>query len=932
MSNVPKLKKRAGEFEQKKQFDKALAVYLQILEEVSGSEDEADVALFNRVGDLMLRQGNVSEAVDHYERAVDLYAEGGFFNNAIALCNKILRNAPGRNSIYYKLGKISAKKGFTNDAKQNFLEYADRMQKSGKLDEAFRALKEFADLCPDQDDIRLMLADQLVKKDRKGEAIEQLQVLYERYESEGRSSEARATVDRMKAIDPAVEPQAPGQRAAPKSGDLVFLDVGFDAPAPPKARPPRPAEDQPRPKPAPVRRPSEPVRRPSMDGLPMIDAGPPTAKGAHEPLSHGARAAGADQGVDASPGLLAGFEQTALGAEASPPPVPLLDIEPTSIGGGRTARANSDLPLIDSELSVPDVSPDEAVSLPGELPMIEIPDTDTLRSAQRLDLIMPEDEAVNPLADLNASGSAIEPDEMPLQPDPSRSSLADGTEWEIRLEDTAFLDDTPSGGADLPLIHPSGHDGVQAAVDEDPAAARSALVERLRDAVADDPGNWQLHRQLGEALLEDGDREGGIDELEIAMVGFESTSDHASARAVADEILHLDPNSVRHHQKRVEYSFLLNDKTRLVDAYLQLADCLFRNGHEEKAQAVYQRVIDIAPDDARAQAALAVFGDTPGGAPAEPESSFAPPPASQAAPTRSAPPPPSPAQRAPAASKPSAQAPAKQPPKPAPASRTESVRDPLGDLRNAVKDLPLIEDTPSPPPARPRVAQPTPAAKVEPPKPAAKPEHRRSEPVRQPKRPEPKRPDPKRASRPAARHGSGGDDDFVNLSDWLSEDKTPKSTRMVADVREPESDQVDFSDMLERFKQGIAENVSDEDHEAHYDLGVAYKEMGLLDEAIAEFQKALRGVEHRIRTFEALGQCFIEKGQYQIAVTILSRAPAEPGATDEQLVGVLYLLGYASEALQKFNDALAYYERVFAVDITFRDVNDRLAALERVAK
>ncbi len=915
MSNVPKLKKRAGEFEQKKQFDKALAVYLQILAEVEGSEDEADVALFNRVGDLMLRQGNVSEAVDHYERAVDLYADGGFFNNAIALCNKILRNAPGRNSIYYKLGKISAKKGFTNDAKQNFLEYADRMQKGGKLDEAFRALKEFADLCPDQDDIRLMLADQLVKKDRKGEAIEQLQVLYERYESEGRSSEARATLDRMKAIDPAVEPQAPGARAVPKSGDLVFLDVGFDAPAPPKARPSRPAEPPPRPKPAPTKRPAEPVRRPSMDGLPMIDTEPPPPA----TLSPGSQAPGADEGMNASPGLLAGFEQTALGADGSAPPVPLLDIEPTALTG-RSGRANSDLPLIDSELSVPDVSPDEGVSLPGELPMIELPDADNLRSAQRLDLIMPEDEAVNPLADLNASGSAIEPDELPLHPDPSRSSLTDGTEWEIRLEDSAFLDSdtTPSGGADLPLIHPTGMDG-SSAVAEDPAEARSALVERLRDAVADDPGNWQLHRQLGEALLEDSDREGGIDELEIAMVGFESTSDHASARAVADEILHLDPNSVRHHQKRVEYSFLLNDKARLVDAYLQLADCLFRNGHEEKAQAVYQRVLDIAPDDARAQAALAVFGEAPAGAAAESESVFAPPPVAS---PRVEPPTPPPA---------SARAPAKQPPKPPPAPRTAPVRDPLGDLRNAVKDLPLIEDTPSAPP-KSRPVPSAPAAKKEPSRPEARPEPRRSEPVRQqPKRPEPKQ--PQRPSRPAARHvNSGSDEDFVNLSDWLSEERTPKSTRMVADVREPESDQVDFSDMLERFKQGIAENVSDEDHEAHYDLGVAYKEMGLLDEAIAEFQKALRGVEHRIRTFEALGQCFIEKGQYQIAVTILSRAPAEPGATDEQLVGVLYLLGYASEALQKWNDALAYYERVFAVDITFRDVNDRLAALERVAR
>jgi tetratricopeptide (TPR) repeat protein len=925
MSNVPKLKKRAGEFEQKKQFDKALAVYLQILEEVSGSEDEADVALFNRVGDLMLRQGNVSEAVDHYERAVDLYAEGGFFNNAIALCNKILRNAPGRNSIYYKLGKISAKKGFTNDAKQNFLEYADRMQKSGKLDEAFRALKEFADLCPDQDDIRLMLADQFAKKNRKGEAIEQLQVLYERYESEGRSGEARATVDRMKAIDPDVEPQAPGQRAAPKSGDLIFLDVGFDAPAPPKARPTRPAEQHPRPAaqraPAPpAKRPSEPIRRPSMDGLPMLDAGPPPA-----PLSHGARASGADEAIDSPSGLLAGFEQTALGADGSPPPVPLIDIEPTSMSSitGRTGRAKSDLPLIDSELSVPDVSPDESVSLPGELPMIELQDTDTLRSAQRLDLIMPEEEAVNPLADLRASGSAIEPDAEPLHPDPSRSSLEDGTEWEIRLEDSAFLnvDDSPSGGAELPLIHPNASDA-GAPIS---AEARSALVERLRDAVADDPGNWELHRQLGEALLEDGDREGGIDELEIAMVGFESTSDHASARAVADEILHLDPNSVRHHQKRVEYSFLLNDKSRLVDAYLQLADCLFRNGHEDKAQAVYQRVIDIAPDDARAQAALAVFGDATAAAPSE--STFAPPPLAQ-----------------PRAVPPGAPAPRPAPGKPAPAPKAPA-RDPLADMRNAVKDLPLIEDTPSAPsrrePPRPsaqRAPAPPPAARKEPARPEPhKPEPRRSEPVRQqakrpePKRPEPKRPEPKRASRPAAKH-SGNDEDFVNLSDWLSDEKTPKSTRMVADVREPESEQVDFSDMLERFKQGIAESVSEEDHEAHYDLGVAYKEMGLLDEAIAEFQKALRAVEHRIRAFEALGQCFIEKGQYQIAVTILSRAPAEPGATDEQLVGVLYLLGYASEALQKWNDALAYYERVFAVDITFRDVNDRLAALERVAR
>ena len=79
---------------------------------------EIDVALFNRVGDLMLRQGNVADAVDYYEKAVDRYAETGFFNNAIALCNKVLRHSPGRTSIYYKLGRISAQKGFKNEAKR----------------------------------------------------------------------------------------------------------------------------------------------------------------------------------------------------------------------------------------------------------------------------------------------------------------------------------------------------------------------------------------------------------------------------------------------------------------------------------------------------------------------------------------------------------------------------------------------------------------------------------------------------------------------------------------------------------------------------------------------------------------------------------------------------------------------------------------------
>lgn len=82
------------------------------------------------------------------------------------------------------------------------------------------------------------------------------------------------------------------------------------------------------------------------------------------------------------------------------------------------------------------------------------------------------------------------------------------------------------------------------------------------------------------------------------------------------------------------------------------------------------------------------------------------------------------------------------------------------------------------------------------------------------------------------------DDNLVDLADWLREDASPKSYRMVAeDDKRVGEEQADFTDMLEKFKAGVAANVDDEDFDSHYDLGIAYREMGLIDEAIAEFQK-----------------------------------------------------------------------------------------------
>jgi tetratricopeptide (TPR) repeat protein len=84
-------------------------------------------------------------------------------------------------------------------------------------------------------------------------------------------------------------------------------------------------------------------------------------------------------------------------------------------------------------------------------------------------------------------------------------------------------------------------------------------------------------------------------------------------------------------------------------------------------------------------------------------------------------------------------------------------------------------------------------------------------------------------------------------------------------------------------------------------------------------------------TYEALGQCFLEKEQFKLASSILSRALNER-ASEDQLVGILYLLGRAAELQGKADEALSYYQRVFVVDIQFRDIVDRMSEVEQTLR
>src|SRR6266568_3302602 len=161
MSKLEKLKDKAKGLEAKDPRG-AIEAWLEVLKiQEEEGEPNPDLSIFNRVGDLYLKVKDPAHAADYYDRAVDKYAELGFHNNAIAMCNKVLRNAPGRQTTYLKLAKLYAAKGFMAEAKQNFVEYAERMQKIGKIQQAFNALKELADISAEGAHLRQQLEEHL---------------------------------------------------------------------------------------------------------------------------------------------------------------------------------------------------------------------------------------------------------------------------------------------------------------------------------------------------------------------------------------------------------------------------------------------------------------------------------------------------------------------------------------------------------------------------------------------------------------------------------------------------------------------------------------------------------------------------------------------------------------------------------------------------
>jgi tetratricopeptide (TPR) repeat protein len=145
-----------------------------------------------------------------------------------------------------------------------------------------------------------------------------------------------------------------------------------------------------------------------------------------------------------------------------------------------------------------------------------------------------------------------------------------------------------------------------------------------------------------------------------------------------------------------------------------------------------------------------------------------------------------------------------------------------------------------------------------------------------------------------------------------------------------------LKEVFDEFRAELGEmGAEDEDLETHYSLGIAFREMGLLEEAISEFQKVAQASE-RGRAFRYTMQCctllglaFMEKGQPAIAAIWYERALKTPGNDPESTLALRYDLGVAQESAGEPEAALKSFSQVYAMNIDYRDVAERIAALQK---
>lgn len=132
---------------------------------------------------------------------------------------------------------------------------------------------------------------------------------------------------------------------------------------------------------------------------------------------------------------------------------------------------------------------------------------------------------------------------------------------------------------------------------------------------------------------------------------------------------------------------------------------------------------------------------------------------------------------------------------------------------------------------------------------------------------------------------------------------------------------------ISAIRRGVDEQLGQDDAESHYNLGIAFKEMGLFEEAIAEFRVASRAPERKVDSLVLQGLCYREKGDTEKAMAVLKTGTGIRGLSRDELLTLKYELALLHEGSGNNDEALTLFKEIAAVNGRFRETAQKLAAL-----
>jgi len=155
----------------------------------------------------------------------------------------------------------------------------------------------------------------------------------------------------------------------------------------------------------------------------------------------------------------------------------------------------------------------------------------------------------------------------------------------------------------------------------------------------------------------------------------------------------------------------------------------------------------------------------------------------------------------------------------------------------------------------------------------------------------------------------------------------PRAEEEKQHVEQPPMDS-DLKDIFHEFKKGIDKELGEEDGDSRYNLGIAYKEMGLLDDAIKEFTISAKDPAKSLQSSSMLALCYMENNLYPLAIEEFNKVIKLMPPTDSSYPGVKCDLADAYVKNKEYSKALDIYNEIYARDPKFRDVERKVRIIK----